>query len=71
MSIPFKTGDILVVKPHDTNDPDANAQQGKRCEFQRYSAISKEYIVVKFSTKGKPMTFRAADFEKANEELKQ
>ena len=65
----FTIGSILIVRPEDSDDPEANAMEGRRCRLLRYQDTSAggEIAFVQFSTQGRAIAFRPDDLELAVE----
>ncbi len=69
MNAPFRKGETLVIRPHDDNDPLANAYAGKRCQFVRYheTPAGNAHAMVKFAALALPVAFRIEDLEKVTD----
>lgn len=67
----FTAGDILMVQPQDTDDPEALAHAGQRCRFLRSvpAAIGGRLAVVQFSTQGRGFYLRPGDLVRTEERL--
>ncbi len=62
----FNSGDFLLVKPADRDDPVAEFFTGRRGKFIQYvHGALFPTVLVQLSTKGKPITFREKDLEKS------
>lgn len=59
----MKPGDILIVKPTDTDDPEALAHEGQRCRFSQFreSPSGSRFAFVQFSTQGRRVCLREQD----------
>lgn len=65
----LRAGDLLIVKPGDKEcpDPEALARDGQRCQFVRHiEGPALDYVVVRFSTKGRNVYMRLRDLEKVD-----
>lgn len=65
MAVKFKPGDMLIVKPEDADDPEANRRAGQRCRYaSSFSGPIHEYCYVQFSTQGRLVAIRQQDLVK-------
>jgi len=62
----FRPGDLLVIRPHDDKDPDAQNHAGERCIFVRRIDLT-GHAQVRFAPGGKLYYFRMPDLIPAPE----
>jgi len=63
----YPIGSILIVKPSDDHDPEANRMEGQRCRLLQYRDIpvGGQLAMVQFSTQGRGIAFRLEDLQLA------
>lgn len=67
MSAVFHKGDLLVIRPQDDDDPDANARTGQACRFLRYGPTG--LAVVEMEGARRPLYFRPQDLMMAQGQI--